>query len=113
MIRENLKMQVQAYCAPAVLDPCTYADDMSRDLPTTPLMSVELPQWIDHPDVDSRAMLSAFLHYQGRLKGKAKDQLKHLYMIVHAHTTNFVAGNEIIQTQEVSPLPTRQCEAQP
>ena len=113
MIHENLKMQVQAYCAPAVLDPCTHADDMNKDRPTTPLMSVELPQWIDDPSVDSQAMLSAFLEYYCRLTGKAHDQLKHLYMIVHTHTTNFVIDNEIIQIQETSPLPTRPCEAQP
>ena len=106
-------MQVQAYCAPAVLDPCTHADDMNKDRPTTPLMSVELPQWIDHPSVDSQAMLSASLEYNCRLTGKAHDQLKHLYMIVHTHTTNFVIDNEIIQIQETSPLPTRPCEAQP
>ena len=113
MIHEKSKMQSQAYCAPAVLDPSTPAEDTSRGHPTTPLMSVELPRWIDHPSVDSQAMLSAFLDYHGRLTGKAHDQLKHLYMIVHTHTTNFVTGNEIIQTQEMSPLPTRPCKAQP
>ena len=57
-------------------------------------------------------MLSAFLDYQGRLTGKARDQLKHIYMIVHTQTSTFVTGNEIIQTQEMSPLPTRACKAQ-
>ena len=113
MIRDNSGMHSQAYCAPAVLDPSTPAEDTSRGHPTTPLMSVELPRWIDHPSVDSQAMLSAFLDYHGRLTGEAHDQLKHLYMIVHTHTTNFVRGNEIIQPQEVSPLPTRPCKAQP
>ena len=112
MIHEQSKMQSQAYCAPAVLDPSTPAEDTSRDRPTTPLMSVELPRWIDHPSVDSQAMLSAFLDYQGRLTGKARDQLKHLYMIVHTQTSTFVTGNEIIRPQEMSPLPTRPCEAQ-
>ena len=112
MIHENLNMQVQAYCAPAVLDPSTPTEDTSRGHPTTPLMSVELPRWIDHPRVDSQAMLSAFLDYRGRLTGETREQLAHLYMIVHTQKSTFVTGNKVIRPQEMSPLPTRPCEAQ-
>ena len=112
MIPGNSKMHSQGYCAPAVLDPSTPAEDTSRGHPTTPLMSVELPRWIDHPSVDSQAMLSAFLAYRHRSTGETRKQLEYLYMIVHTHESTFVTGNTVIQPQEVSPLPTRPCEAQ-
>ena len=112
MIRDDPETDSQAYCAPAVLDPSTPAEDTSRGHPTTPLMSVELPRWIDHPSVDSQAMLSAFLAYRHRSTGETRTQLEYLYMIVHTHESTFVKGNEVIQPQEMSPLPTRPCEAQ-
>ena len=96
MVRDKSGMHSQAYCAPAVLDPSTPAKDTDRSYPTTPLMSVELPRWIDHPRVDSQAMLSAFLDYRGRCKKEARVQLDHLYMIVHTQESTFVAGNEVI-----------------
>ena len=112
MIRDDPGMHSQAYCAPAVLDPSTHTEDTDRSHPTTPLMSVELPRWIDHPRVDSQAMLSAFLDYRRRLTGETRKQLEHLYMIVHTHKSTFVKGNKVIRPQEMSPLPTRPCEAQ-
>ena len=112
MIRDDPGMHSQAYCAPAVLDPSTPAEDTSRGHPTTPLMSVELPRWIDHPRVDSQAMLSAFLDYRRRLTGKTREQLEHLYMIVHTQESTFVTGNKVIQPRMTSPLPTRPCKAQ-
>ena len=112
MIRQNSGMHSQASCAPAVLDPSTPAEDTSRGHPTTPLMSVELPRWIDHPRVDSQAMLSAFLDYRGRLTGETREQLEHLYMIVHTQESTFVIGNQVIRPQEIPPLPTRPCKAE-
>ena len=112
MIRDNPGMHSQAYCAPAVLDPSTHTEDTDRSHPTTPLMSVELPRWIDHPRVDSQAMLSAFLDYCGRCTEEAREQLDHLFMIVHTQESTFVKGNKVVQPQVMSPLPTRPCEAQ-
>ena len=110
MIRENSEMHSQVYRAPAVPDPSTPAEETDRDHPTTPLMSVELPRWIDHPRVDSQAMLSAFLDYRNRLSGESRKQLEHIYMIVHTQESTFVTGNKVIQPQEISPLPTRPCK---
>ena len=111
MICGNSTMHLQSYCAPAVLDPSTPAEDANRGHPTTPLTSVELPRWIDHPSVDSQAMLSAFLAYRHRSTEETREQVKYLYMIVHEHESTFVKDNEVIQPQEISPLPTRPCEA--
>ena len=111
MICGNSTMHLQSYCAPAVLDPSTPAEDANRGHPTTLLTSVELPRWIDHPSVDSQAMLSAFLAYTHRSTEEAREQVKYLYMIVHEHESTFVKDNEVIQPQEISPLPTRPCEA--
>ena len=112
MIRDDPETDSQAYCAPAVLDPSTHTEDTDRSHPTTPLMSVELPRWIDHPRVDSQAMLSAFLDYCGRCTEEAREQLDHLFMIVHTQESTFVTGNKVIRPQKMSPLPTRPCEAQ-
>ena len=112
MVRDKSGMQSQAYCAPAVLDPSTPAEDTDGSSPTTPLMSVELPRWIDHPRVDSQAMLSAFLKYRGRCTGGTREQLEHLYMIVHTQESTFVMGNQVIRPQEISPLPRRSCKAE-
>ena len=57
-------------------------------------------------------MLSAFLDYRGRCKEEAREQLDHLYMIVHTQESTFVAGNKVIRPPKMSPLPTRPCEAQ-
>ena len=112
MVREHPKVHSRAYCAPAVLDPSTQTEDADKSRPTTPLTSVELPRWIDHPRVDSQAMLSAFLDYRGRCKEEARAQLDHLYMIVHTQESTFVTGNKVIRPQNMSPLPTRPCETQ-
>ena len=101
MICGNSRIHLQSYCVPAVLDPSTPGEDANRGHPTTLLTSVELPRWIDHPSVDSRAMLSAFLAYTGRSTEEAREQVKYLYMIVHEHESTFVKDNEVIQPQEL------------
>ena len=111
MICGNSTIHLQSYCVPAVLDPSTPGEDANRGHPTTLLTSVELPRWIDHPSVDSQAMLSAFLAYTHRSTEEAREQVKCLYMIVHEHESTFVKDNEVIQPQEISPLPTRPCKA--
>ena len=96
MICGNSTMHLQSYCAPAVLDPSTPGEDANRGHPTTPLTSVELPRWIDHPSVDSQAMLSAFLAYRHRSTEETREQVKYLYMIVHTHESTFVKGLSLI-----------------
>ena len=112
MICGNSTIHLQSYCVPAVLDPSTPGEDANRGHPTTLLTSVELPRWIDHPSVDSQAMLSAFLAYRHRSTGETRKQLEYLYMIVHTQESTFVTGNKVIRPQKMSPLPTRPCEAQ-
>ena len=118
MLREHPEIQSGAYRAPgpyrapAVLDPSTPPGVAAEGGPTIPLTSVEFPRWIDHPRVDSQAMLSAFLDYRGRCTGEARAQLDHLYMIVHSHESTFLVGGQVIRPQEMRPLPTRPCAAQ-
>jgi len=114
MLREHPEVHSGAYRAPAVLDPSTPPGVAAEGGPTIPLTSVELPRWIDHPRVDSQAMLSAFLDYRGRCTGEARAQLDHLYMIVHSHEPTIVVGGQVIRPQEIRPqdIRTRPCAAQ-
>ena len=114
MLREHPEVHSGVYLAPAVPDPSTPPGVAAEGGPTTPLTSVELPRWIEHPRVDSQAMLSAFLDYRGRCTGEARVQLDHLYMIVHRHEPTVVVGGRVFRPQEIHPpgLTTQPCTAQ-
>ena len=86
MLIEDPVAHPRAHRAPAVLDPTPPPGVAAEGGPTTHLTSTDLPpRWIDHPYVDSPAMLSAFLAYRGRCTGEAYTQLGDIDMIVHDH----------------------------
>ena len=71
-------------------------------LPSTspaPLCSPELPIWINDRNVDSEAMLNAFLEYKADCDGEAKRQLEALWCIEHYRMPFIVDGVEIAVTK--------------
>ena len=44
----------------------------------------DLPRWINHPAVDSIAMLWAFLHWLRQASPEEQREVEHLYTIDHA-----------------------------
>ena len=93
----------QQLCLPAIPDPTPRDNSPITVWVATPLRSVELPVWVDSPDVDSQAMLSAFLEYRARCLGEARTQISDLYMIIHS------SGDDTLDTR--SPVPWVACSA--
>ena len=82
-------------------------------LPSTspaPLCSPELPRWINDRDVDSEAMLNAFLEYKAGRDGEAKRQLEAYWCIEHYKAPIRLFGEEVEPTK-VRPenMPHRLC----
>ena len=93
----------QQLCLPAIPDPTPRDNSPITVWVATPLRSPELPVWVDSPDVDSQAMLSAFLEYRARCLGEARTQISDLYMIIHS------SGDDTLDTR--SPVPWVACSA--
>ena len=93
----------QQPCLLAIPDPTPRENSPITVWFAIPLRSPELPVWVDSPDVDSQAMLSAFLEYRARCLGEARTQISDLYMIIHS------SGDDTLDTR--SPVPWVACSA--
>ena len=56
------------------------------------MIAPDLPRWIDHPRVDSQAMLNAFSAWIGTAPKKQQQEAKQLFTIDHAFVTT---GTEV------------------